>query len=433
MKTGWKIAGGVIGSVLALGCMGVCGWYYYIYKYAPEKYVSNTYEVGMQTIKAGTEEEEQRYFCEVKYHANKNGEGFEMLDIKFNYMLDENQTAYYSQGLQYIAPQGQKIGWVFWKDATNVPTEPKADVRKTVSSDKYWNYWGAYKPFGETSALFNKGQFCEMFNYASGDDYKTVIQSTNPIGSQTKFKIQLGDDLYLMKFRNEDSTPDDANYIGREKGSSNYNFLWRVDNYYDYYAYYDYNFFCKMIYDGIQTLPYGTNSASVYEFGDIFNYYAFENGQFAEERLTETAKVKTDMKSYYAIKVEKTELGAQRASDSLFGAVRGSITFNMISSTTENPVEYFVGRSIFNVTEKDFDMVEIEAGYVVLKLKEDFVKTYGKLDTIKLKVHVNLDSYVVKNIRVMGFAKDCGLDKFEIYECKLLQTINGTLTEVSYA
>lgn len=96
--------------------------------------------------------------------------------------------------------------------------------------------------------------------------------------------------------------------------------------------------------------------------------------------------------------------------------------------------DYYIGRSYLNVDEKCFDLVEIEEGYYVLKLKDSFVDAYSKFDTIRLKVVVNLDGYISNGYQIMGFALDSGLDKFKVESCQFAQTIDGELvtTEVAY-
>ena len=293
-----------------------------------------------------------------------------------------------------------------------------------MPASDFYTQWGGYRPSEDVS----------YYNYASADNYEHVMLSTNPVSTTSNFKIQLGDDLFLMSFKNDKTEMNENNYMYRYQGDTKIYVVYNINTYYDCYAYYDYNYFCKLMYEAVQSIPSGTNSAMVFEFGDLFDYFKYDeqDKDYKKVDVIETEKIKKDIKSYYAIKVNKSANGVQQASESLFGAVNGSTTYNMNSINSD---DYFIGRSYLNVSEKDFDLVEIETGYCVLKLKEDFVKAYGKYDNIILKVNVNLDYFKNNNITILGFATDNGLSDFNVEHCYFYETINGEIiqTEVSYA
>lgn len=421
MKKAFKIIGIVFFCLTLFASLGVCGWYYYIDNYGPEKVISNTYELGLQTITNEDGEEEQKYFCEIKYNSNRLKNGYESLDIKFNYMLDENQSDFYSQGLQYIAPQGGNLEFIYYCDLNSKKLN-KTTTRNVFGADKYYNEFGSFEPNGE------------VFNYASGDDYETTIISSNPLGVNTRFKIQLGDELYMMSFKNANSGYDEVNFYQKTYDTrANDGFLHWTHYHTTYYAYYNYNFFAQTIYESIQSLPAGTDRALTFEFGNFFDYYQYTNGQYVENKIADSTLITKDIKNYYAIKVTVSDSGAQSAEDSIFNAFNGSMNYNN-KPDSDSLTDYYIGRSYFNVDEKCFDLVEIEAGYYVLKLKDSFVDTYSNFDTIRLKVVVNLDGFISKGYEIMGFALDSGLNKFNVETCQFVQTIDGELvtTEVAY-
>ena len=78
-------------SLLLSVCVGINVWYLYIYLYGMDKVVSSTFEVGLQTL---ADDSETRYFIEVNYLSNEDGNGVELFEIKFNYMFDEDQNAF---------------------------------------------------------------------------------------------------------------------------------------------------------------------------------------------------------------------------------------------------------------------------------------------------------------------------------------------------
>ena len=100
MSKGWKIAISIILSVIFVGCIPFNVWYFYLLSKKDDHIVSYTFEIGKQTLSDGSS---SKYFVEVEYNSNEENNGREEFGIKFNYMLDENQTAFFSQGLQYVA------------------------------------------------------------------------------------------------------------------------------------------------------------------------------------------------------------------------------------------------------------------------------------------------------------------------------------------
>ena len=412
----------VFGTIICAGCIGVCVWYYYIINYGSDKVVSNTYEVGLQT----TTNDDSRYFIEIQYYANKDNSGYEMMDVKFNYMLDENQEAFYSQGLQFVGNTKQSnLKFDYMVDSSRL-AEGFGTHTGWYDCQDYYRYWGTYQLRNSTG---------NVFNYASGNDYNSVSLSTNPISQNSRFKIQLGDDLFLMKFKNQDTIPTQSNFVYKANGNYHFYLVYGTQDINYYYSYYDVNYFCKLLYENVvKSMSAGTNKSLIFEFGDLFDYYKYdaENCQYSSTALKNVDSVINDLKSYYSIKVTIKENGAQKSSDSLFNAMKGSTNFNSTGNYSSD--DYFVGRSIISVNENDFDLVEIEQGYCNLKLKSSFVNYYSKFDTIKLKVDVNLDFYNANDITILGFTSDNGLSDFDVLSCYFSHTENGQVikTEVAY-
>lgn len=412
MSVGQKLAI-VFSAFLCAICIGINAWYLYVRLYGPDKVISNTYEIGLQTTQNG----DSRYFAELNYFSNKNKNGLEMFEIKFNYMLDENQEAFYSQGLQYVGKtKNDKISWNYYRDATQIKGEWLG--KKTGWYDNEYNYgwWGSY----------NVNSSISKFNYASGDDYKSVALSTNPISLDTRFKIQLGKNLFLMKFKNNETEMTSQNFMYKAEGAYHFYVVYGVQDYNWYYAYYDVNYFAKLLYQSIsKSVTPGTNSAFIFEFGDLFDYYIYdeEKGSYSDTKYKNVDSVIQDMKSYYSIKVNVSENGVQKSSESLFGAVNGTTTFNLTGDYSSD--DYFIGRSVVRVTEKDFVLVQIYGDYYALKLRDDFVKYFSQYSKIKLSILINKDEIKKQDVTVLGFADDNNLDKFEILDFYSVETIDG--------
>lgn len=403
-KTGtvFKAIGLTLLSLLLIVCIVLDVWFLIIKYRAPEKVVSNTFEAGLQK----TTEGEERPVFEVKLHTNENKNGVQAFEMKINYMMDENQTSFYSQGLQYIANNG-KLDWNYKR--TGRDNDSKVKTKGWPTFNYAYDYYGRFVP----------GENVEMYNYASSDDYKTTYLSSNPIDNETALKIQLGEDLFLMKFRANEKVKNQKTFIRKSSDWDEIKFclIWTEYYYYTYYAYMDYSFFIKTLLNSVQSLPKGTSHYIVFEFGDLFDYYKYDKdkGVYSDQRVDEggTGKIIADMKSYYTIKVTVTADGLNKSQNSLFGMYKGQSNYN---STNDYVIEdYFYGRTIKNVTINDF--IYVDAGTLStfkLKLTDSFKEKYLKYaDVIELKVNIVLPS----ELTFAGFTDDC-FEGFKVIEIK---------------
>lgn len=394
-----KISGIVLAIILLVGCLTIDVWYLYIVLFGADKQISNTFEVGLQVTTDGN----QKYFMEV----NSFDDCFE---IKFNYMLDENQDAFYSQGVQYLLDED--YGYFTWD--YSLYDEPKEYLN---SDGILWWKEDHYKRYVETCFYPGSG---DRYNYASGDDWKNCLNSSNPVSLKSSFKLQLGNDLYLMKFKGISHGFDESAYAFYSGGDKCY---WS----------YSYEKLAETIYLSIDSLPYGLDQAVIFEFADMFNYYAYKgDGVFEEVPLVETEKLERDIRSYYAIKVNKHQGKIKKARESLFNCVAGNSGFNVSGVESE---DYFFGRTIITANNNAFNKVEVFDNYVALKLKDNFVDSFDAFgELVKLRILIDLDALNQLGLEFVGFTADSNLDKFEIISCQSVETINGQLvyTEVSY-
>ena len=409
----------IISALLFVVCVGIDGWYLYVFYYAPDKLIDNTYEVGLQVLEDGTTD----YFAKIKYHSNRNENGLECFDVQFNYLLDENKTAFFSQGLQFVGnTKTDKIDWQYYVDANFTKVEMSYVADSWYNQDRNYGFFGSYRTKDVTS---------KVYNYASGNSYKTTTISTNPINNDSVFKIQLGDDLFNMKFKGTSTEMEDDNFVYKEYGGYSFYFFWGVDNYNYYYAYYDSYYFSKLLYDAVKTLKPGTKQAFVFEFGDIFNYYKYDasKGSYSDTALKNADSVIENLKSYYSIYVEVVDDGVQKASDSLFNMVHGNANYN---TTGQYDVDdYFVGRTVLKCDIYDFEFLNIIDNYYALKLKNSFIESYNEnRDVLVLSIHIDLDVLKEKNIEFIGFADDSGLEKFVVLDCYTTETVNGEIQRV---
>lgn len=422
--------------LLCVCCLAIDVWYIVVNLHAPTRIPSKIFEGGLLTTTSGDVE----YLWEVELYKNANNDGYEMYEIKSTYMLDETNESFYSQGLQFIASsQEEKLNWQYCVD----DSRDRDNYYKSEESAFWGNFW--YKTWGSYSPTNG-----EVYNYASSNNYETTINSTNPFSDATRLKIQLDGKNYLMKFRNLDTISavyekdldgkltdnaqaiDKDTYVGEAKVEDYMNFLYHVVNYEEYHHYYDVYFFSMLMYESIQTIKAGTSQAVVFEFGDYFDYFEYDEATqtYSDVRVQDSTKIVQDMKSYYAIKVTVHENGAKRASDSMFNCMFGSPNFNSTNEYTSD--DYFTGYTVIQANIYNFDFVKVLDNNYALKLKDSFIQNYKQYKNIRLLIEIDLDALKSKDINFAGFTSDSGLDNFEVIRCYTTETINGEIikTEV---
>lgn len=404
MNKSWKITLTIILTLTFIVCATINIWYLVVLKEKDKHILSYTFEVGQQTLADGSS---SKYFIEVEYNSNEDGSGLEEFGIKFNYMLDENQTAFFSQALQYVAGEGSKIQF-----KTSSPIE--VNEEKTRSN---WIGWSTvYLDYIHSVGVLPEDNI-ERFNYMSSDDYKTPVLSTNPINKDTAFKIQIGETLYLMKFKGLVARSDSY-------GLKRYVF-WGTKQRKDFDNY-DVDYFAGLLFNSIKSLKNGTNRVIAFEFGDLFDYFEYNSESGKYDKKVDPDKFKaltTDVKSYYSILVNKSASGVKSAGESMFNIVAGNSGYSDGSADMQ---DYFIGRSIVPVTLDNFTKVKLDENNIALKLKDSFVADFEKYsEKIKLEILIDLDK--LGKLHFVGFAKDSKLSKFQVQNCQTVQIVDGQL------
>lgn len=370
--------------------------YIWVFVKAPNKIVSQTFNVGLQELGDETTKE----FVEINYYSNKNNNGIECFEIKFNYISDENKNMFYSQGLQFLSIDDNPIEFKYYYSNASKSNKYYRKVNSFGATKKYFDAWGYYSPSEKTKCV----------NYASSDDGKTSVLSTNPLNNQTNFLIEIGSDLYKMKFKNIDTEKLkysenvslwQSRYVGTEsKDFENYLFYY-VFSYWDYYYNYDLNYFSYLLKNSVSVLKDNTSQQMVFEFGDLFDYYKYDADKkvYVDISVEDSLKIKSDIKSYYCIKVNYSDDGLVRAKQSLFNNVNCSPNYNTSGDYSE--VNFLYGRSVIDVSYGDFELVKAENDTYNLILKQSFLDKYTKYkDTIELNVYLDFDLFKNHNIKV---------------------------------
>lgn len=421
-------------SLMVILCLAIDAWWFFILKVEPDVLVAKTYNVGAQTIVKADGTTETKDFMELNLYDD-------CFELKFNYVRDENQNAFYSKGIQLYASSGLDLGFKekFYQHKEKHEGTPVLTSETFASVKEYYNV--------ECNVL-NKNPyyyFLDDYQYASGDDYETTLENNlnAPISKNTMFGVQIGDELYGMYLKYDSVfykteadifsalTGDPLKQVVRTEiddryymyQSSQYDlrtekfgvfslgtrYFTGVDN---NYRECDIYYFAEILYDAIKNLPNGTSQDILFTFDDLFNYYKY-NPETEKHSLCseeDTAKVKNHTKSYYTIHVTKHEGEIKKASQSLFKRVKGSANYD--TSGTIGESMYFIGRTIVELTEADFEQVLIDNGFKLV-LKEEF-RNYHYENRNDIKLYIKIDERVSQLGNFYGI-EDSSLKGFSIY------------------
>ena len=405
-------------------CIAINAWYMLVVTFAPDKTYDTTFNLGMQTAQDGS----SAYFTEILYMSNANENGLESFEVKFNYLTDDEKTAIYSQGMQYVANTSEdSLNWIYYVD--------ESYNKQKIGSHEGW-YTGErhYASFG---SILPNTYGASVYNYMSDNDYDRVWNSTDPLNADTSFKVQIGDEIFLMRFKDKNTPMEDMSFYNKLQGD--YKF-YGVFGYYEidyYYAYYDVNFYSYMLFNAINgTIKPGTSDVITFQMADMFDYQIYQNGQFVDVEEKLVASVKQKITNYFSIKVTVSEDGVQKASeDSLFNCVHGNSNYNTTGDYSST--DYFYGRTVITLTIEDFELIYVgDTNSVALKLKQSFIDyRLPYKNNIVLLVKIDNDYLAENNMEFFWFADESGLEKFNVYKVVTLETIDGQIveTEVEYA
>ncbi len=407
-----------IASIFAVLMIALCMWWLLVYLYAPDKFVSNTYNIGTITTADGST---TKNIVEVDYYTNANKNGLEKLDIRWNYYQDEDKDLIYSQGLQYVAnSKNSKINFEYMVDEKG--KEEISSKRSFLHTTKTYNIWGGYR-LDESQA--------SRYNYASDDDYATTFNATNPLSVNSILKIEVGGQIYGMKFKGLNT---EASKVMYEESLTKSIFLTEKNN---YYAYYDFDYFAYEVYNALQTDEFGVNQTILFEFGNRFDYFKYDetSKSYSETALDGNAagKVIQEVKTYYSIKINISEDGAQTAEeDSIFNCIHGNSNFNINPNVVTEG--YYIGRSIIDCKLGNFDLVTVYDNYVALKLNDNSYNDFIKYkNNIVLDVLIDIDKLEALGYKYFGLADDNRLDEFKIYQIYTQQTVDGEVVKTEVA
>lgn len=378
-------------SILMALCLGLIAWWSVIMFTGADKIVRNTFYVGNLT----TAEGQEKPFMEVNYYSNKNKNGFEMLEMNFTYFTDEGRATTYSQGIQYVASAPENS---IEFDHYIVSTTEEVSTRQNFLN----GFFGLFKNYSYLVQA-QPGENTEYYNYASADDFKSVSGTIKPLNIDSEFLVNIDEGMYLLKFKGLNSPRELENEFSSYETPIFANYC---------YYFYDHNFLGESMLEAMKTASLGEGTF-VFEYGDLFDYYKFNDGQWSEVITDKTAynKLVSSVTTYFSIKVNVSNDGATSAEDSMFGMLHGSSTYDLNGGADDS---YFTGKTKIDLTLSNFDLLIDHDNYVKLRLKKSFIEEFAKYkNRICIEVVIDLDKLSSLGYEFAGF-EDLG--DFEVYK-----------------
>lgn len=441
-----KSFGKIFIAIIAFICLSLDCWYAYIHFFGKEKTVSTSItfsdmEVQKLDTISGEIETETKTFLEVNLFDN-------CVEIKFNQLYDENQSAFYSHGIQLMVKDGVE------KDLSSEDifdgTYNKSLYSELVKNDKLvyegTHYLQRCKIFYD---IYNKVvsdkhyNYIDLYEYQSFDDYETPLQSTFLQDGDSSFKLQTKDGgenkIFALKFKNYDSkiTLDDSGLaIDLEKRLDTTNLVnigtelifnhqenptFELHHYYDEITYYralDIYYFIESLANSVEGLAPGFIGETYLRMPDIFKVLKYDESsqQYIDVGSLEdwSGKVTAENISYTKIKLTVYEGDITKSSQSMFNRYRGYQNYN------ENPDEidmtdYLTGKSIITATLEDLNwkLIGTDNLYTFSLSKEFKSRWIEYKNTIYIKVIID-STYLEENyLKYYNFEID---DDFFIYQ-----------------
>lgn len=421
----FKKIGIIVGTIVFALCLVVDIWFLKLKYFTPKKTVSKVVEFDGVTIKDfdGT-------LITVPFVSVKLFKGpAPALEIKFNYLLDENKEHIFSQGLQYISHVVNP----------ELFTSAYTDLELYSKDSSFWS-GKLYENYRRYIYVKPNYMRCDRYNYMSDDDYETTLISTNPINDSSMFKISVdtgnGLAIYGLEMKDDiDHTTGKPKYSQEAYSHTNSYTEGFWDTYtisYDFYNKYTIDYLSSCIYDAVSSLPSGYNGDKLLEFGDVFDISEYDEDSKCYNVITDTTKlslVSQRINTYLVAHVEVVDESLSSSTDSMFGVYKGSPNFNVDGETSD----YYIGRSNVIVTEEDFEIVTIgDTGYYSLILSDKFLNMYEPYaGVIDLYVDVDLDNIDTDKI-FYRFLPESIPNNFKVKQLYTKQIVNGNLVEVYY-
>lgn len=327
-----------------------------------------------------TKDGDKRYFMEIEYWENADGNGKEVFEFTFNAYADIKMQTVTGRGIQFVCGESRKglenlVGMFASADDILGIIDGWDSYAYTV--DDYGSTWASTEEveFGDQMFLDIGGT---VYSVAMDGTYTTTVKSFNLFKSTKNF--------FRVLLTDSAGWTNDDNWYDTQTHVHNYTIK---------------DFYNEVLYAAAHTnTGYGSSVLNLVDLGKYMSVFAFnENGQLEEVTTRDINDV------YFAIRVTRHYEGFRRAKESNFGQLLGDQFFTTVDS--DNYYNDYSSTAVLpTLNGKDFDYydVPVMGGYVAM-LKPDVLeemKTNGVREVV-VDINVN-DGYFGNNTQFIGIA-----------------------------
>ena len=283
---------------------------------------------------------EERWFLEANYYSNDKGNGTPLQELRLNYFMSPKltQADYRSSGMQYVG------------DYYYIPL--KHDYIGDTARHPYFFYYDTV----------------DGISYSGENGFGDGTVGTS-LCRASEFIIKIDGKPYMIKLDKSTSTK----FLGLTIYSHNYS----------------YHEMFEAIFNAIESNSEGYGD--YYLKLDLSQFFTIksqnEQGQFIEDKVTDI------IKNYAVIKFHYDENGVVNSNQSIFGKIALS------KNLDREEVEFWEGKLVYNLTEKDLELRYSEAyGGYLASVSADIKQALAGTEAVKINLDINLNG----NKKIVG-------------------------------
>lgn len=326
-----------------------------------------------------TKDGEEKYFMEIEYWENADGNGKEVFEFTFNAYADINMQTVTGKGIQFVSGETrQGLEDLVGKFAS------ADDVLGII--DGWDTYAYTVDDYGSSWASTEEVEFGdEMFLDIGGTVYAVAMDGTY---TTTEYSLNLGKSI-----------------VNAFKGLFDWDSYYRKETWNNVYTveheYTMKDFYNTVLYSAAHTnTGYGSSVLNLVELGKYMSVFALnEDGQREEVTNRDINDV------YFAVKVTRHREGFRRAAESSFGQLLGDQFFTTVDS--DNYYNDYSSTAVLpTLTGRDFDYYDVPSmgGYVAF-IRQDVLDELAASGVREVVVDINVnDGYFAGSTQFVGVA-----------------------------
>ena len=327
-----------------------------------------------------TKDGEERYFMEIEYWENADGNGKEVFEFTFNAYADINMQTVTGKGIQFVSGE------------TRQGLEDL--VGKFASADDVLGIIDGWDTYAYDV-----------------DDYAGSWASTDEVEFGDEMFLDIGGTVYAVAMDGTYTTEEKSFNLGKSILNgvrcifTDWNGFNHDENWWDTHVYeYEYtmkDFYNEVLYAAAHNNKgYGSSVLNLVNLGKYMSVYEFnDNGQLVEVTSRDINDV------YFAVRVTRHREGFRRAAESNFGQLLGDQFFTTVDSDNYYN-DYSSTAVLTTLTGKDFDYYDVPSmgGYVAFVKQEVLDElAAGGVREVVVDINVN-DGYFAGNTQLIGVA-----------------------------